>query len=114
MSDFSGQTRHIKAVRKPHECDQCGRQIDVGSSARYAFGIWEGCPSSFYVHPECGDAAREYAKLNDLWDEEWPWFQHMDDSEYDHHAWLLAHHPLVAERLNIPNPGSLSPLLIDG
>jgi hypothetical protein len=99
MSTLSN--RQIKAVRKVHVCEQCNRKIDVGSPAQYQFGIWEGEPFGTYVHPECHAAAHAYAELNDLWFEDYPWFQFMDNSEHDHHAWLLENHPVVADRLNI-------------
>lgn len=104
MSDFSGKTRDIKSVRKPHVCEQCERTIQAGDPAKYHFGIWEGYPYSVYTHPECNKAAFEYATLNDLWGEEWPWFKRMDDSECGHHAWLIANHPIVAERLGLDLP----------
>ena len=99
MSDFSGNTREVKAVRKSHECEQCGKKIEAGSPAKYAFGIWQGYAYSTYTHPECNAAAREYADINDAWGEEYPWFQHMDDT--DHHSWLLEKHPVVAARLGV-------------
>lgn len=92
-------SKHIKSVRKPHFCEQCGKTIAIGEPAKYSFGIWDGYPFSAYVHPECNAAAREYAELNDLWFEDFPWFQYMDDSEHGHHAWLLEKHPVVAARL---------------
>ena len=94
-------SKDIKAVRKAHCCEQCNTTITVGEPAKYSFGIWEGEPFSVYVHPECAAAAREYAELNDLWFEEYPWFQHMDNSEHGHNAWLLEKHPVVAGRLKI-------------
>lgn len=94
-------SKDIKAVRKPHCCEQCNRMITVGEPAKYRFGIWEGEPFGTYTHPECDAAAHEYATMNDLWFEEYPWFQFMDDSEHGHHSWLLGKHPIVAARLNI-------------
>jgi hypothetical protein len=94
-------SKDIKAVRKAHCCEQCNTMIAVGEPARYQFGIWEGEPFSIYMHVECRAAANEYAELNDLWFEEYPCFQFMDDSEHDHHAWLLEKHPVVAARLKI-------------
>lgn len=100
MSEFHG-VRDIKATRKAHVCEQCNTYIDVGSPARYSAGKWDGEFYTTHTHVECHAAALEYARLNDLWGEEWPWFQHMEDSEYEHHAWLLEHHPIVATRLSI-------------
>lgn len=97
-------SKDIKAVRKPHCCEQCNKMIAVGEPAEYNFGIWEGEPFGTYTHIECNAAANEYAELNDLWFEEYPWFQFMDDSEHGHHAWLLEKHPVVAARLNVKPP----------
>lgn len=94
-------SKRIQAVRKAHCCEQCNTSIAVGEPAEYAFGIWEGYAFSSYTHPECHVAAQAYATLNDLWFEEYPWFQHMDNSECDHHAWLLENHPVVAARLRV-------------
>lgn len=101
MTNFSASSRDIKAVRKTHFCDQCGKKIEPGDPARYAFGVWEGAAYSVYTHPECSKAAHEYANLNDLWEDEYPWFLHMDDPEFGHHAWLLENHPVVAARLGV-------------
>lgn len=96
--------RVIRATSKRHACVQCGEMIEAGSPAHYAFGVYEDGPYSIYVHIECHNAAHDYATLNDMWGEEWPFFQHMEDSEFEHHGWLLENHPVVAERLNITNP----------
>lgn len=100
MSDFHS-SREIKKTRKQYVCEQCNRVIDVGSPAHYGFGRYEGDTYSTHTHAECHAAACHYAKLNDAYGEEWPWFQHMENGEFDHHAWLLDHHPVVADRLNI-------------
>lgn len=100
MSEFNG-IRDIKATRKAHVCEQCCKDIEAGSSAHYNAGKWDGEFYATYTHVECHAAALEFAKLNDLWGEEWPWFQHMEDSEFEHHSWLLEHHPIVADRLGI-------------
>lgn len=94
-------SKNIKAVRKPHCCEQCNKTIAIGEPAKYNFGIWEGEPFGTYQHVECAAAAHEYATINDLWFEEYPWFQFMDDSEHDHHAWLIEKHPVVAARLGV-------------
>ncbi len=101
-------SKAIKAVRKPHCCEQCNTMIQAGEPAHYDFGIWDGYAFSTWVHPECRAAAHEYATLNDLWFEDYPWFQHMDDSEHEHHGWLLEKHPVVAQRLRIPSKAKQS------
>lgn len=102
MSDDFQQSQHIRSTRKIHVCEQCGRYIEVGFPASYLFGKCDGCTYSTYQHIECDAAARAYAELNDLWGEEYPWFQHMDDT--DHYDWLAQNHPVVAARLNISAP----------
>lgn len=99
MTDLYSE-RQIKATRKAHLCEQCGRQIEAGSPAYYAFGVYYGDTYSQHEHVECRMAARAYAELNDCWEEDYPWFQHMD-RDIDWTGWLLEHHPVVAERLNI-------------
>lgn len=99
MSEFNS-TRTVKAVRKVHECEQCGRNINVGDPATYSVGRWEGDIYSFYSHPECAAAAHAYATEFVLWGEDYPWFQHME-LEWEDKEWLLDNHPKVAERLNI-------------
>lgn len=94
-------TRSVKAVRQPAFCYQCNKMIEVGSPAEYVFGKYEGDLYSLYIHPECDAAARDYAKLNGLWGEEFPFFPEMEDSEWGHHGWLLDNHPVVASRLGI-------------
>lgn len=100
MSDVHSK-RCIKAIRKAQHCYQCDRRMEVGEPAEYAFGGYKGDVYSSYAHPECDKAAHEFAELNDMWGEEFPYFPEMDDSEYDHHGWLLEHHPIVAERLHV-------------
>lgn len=101
MSDFSS-TRSVKATRKDNICEQCGRKIEAGSAAMYAFGNWDGYTYSHYTHMECHDASVAYAKEFDLWGEEWPWFRDMENSDFEHHGWLRENYPVVADRLNIP------------
>ncbi|MGN7734417.1 hypothetical protein [Ensifer sp. 22564] len=100
MTDFHSE-RAIKSTRKQHRCEQCGRAIEGASPAHYAFGIYEGDTYSTHTHVECHAAARGYAELTGSWGEDYPWFQHMD-RDIDWTGWLLEHHPIVAERLNIP------------
>jgi hypothetical protein len=100
MTDFHS-SRTIKATRRNHSCDQCGKTIFQGCPAEYGSGKYDGNIYSVYTHVECHAAAVEYAKINGLYGEDWPWFQHMEDSEHEHHAWLLEKHPIVADRLNI-------------
>ena len=100
FDDFHS-TKEIRRTRKVHICEQCGRPISFGSAARAAAGKYDGNFYSIHMHIECDDAAREFAKLNDLWGEDWPWFRDMENSEFEHHAWLRVNHPIVADRLGV-------------
>ncbi|MBB3453941.1 hypothetical protein FHT86_002197 [Rhizobium sp. BK313] len=94
-------SRTVKAIRKPHECEQCGRQIDVGSPAEYGAGKYDGYFYARYQHIECRAAGMAYAEATGLWGEDFTWFQHADsDQRDDIGEWLLEHHPIVAERIN--------------
>lgn len=50
-------------TRKAHRCTWCGEQINVGASAQYRTGVWDGDFFSEYYHPECYDAM---ARSDDL------------------------------------------------
>lgn len=100
MSDLHF-SRQIKAVRVKQRCEQCGTTILPGEPAHYAFGKYANETYSYYCHQECRLAGRAFAELNGLWGEDYPWFQHMEDGEFAHHAWLLENHPIVAERMGI-------------
>ncbi len=103
-TDFHS-TKDIRRTRKVHVCEQCNRPISFGSAAKYAAGKYEGDFYSMHMHVECHDAAQAFADLNGLWGEDFPWFQHMEDDEYDHRAWLLEHYPIVAARLGFKREG---------
>ncbi|QRM44010.1 hypothetical protein [Rhizobium sp. BG4] len=91
--------RTIKSTRKPHRCEQCNTMIDAGSPAHYGAGKFDGYFYSHHCHVECHAAAYALAEETDCWAEDFPWFQHM--SETDHHEWLLTFYPIVADRLSI-------------
>lgn len=98
IDDFHSN-KTIKATRKVHECEQCGRKIDIGSPAIYGAGRFDGYFYTQHQHIECHAAGIAYAEETGLWGEEFTWFQH---SERDGFAdWLLENHPTVADRLNI-------------
>lgn len=99
MTDFS-VSKIIKATRKPHNCEQCGKAIDVGSTAHYAAGSYYRDFYRYHVHPECEAAGIAYAKMTGCWGEDFMWFQHQLE-ERDDKLWLLENHPVVAERLGL-------------
>ncbi len=53
------ESRIVK-TRKPHRCEWDGEVIEVGASAHYYSGIFEGDFQSYWMHPECWDAFLEY------------------------------------------------------
>lgn len=101
MSDDFHISKVMKRTIEPHECEQCGTIIPPGSATLYSTGRYEGEFYSHHQHLECHEAAHAFATLNDLWNEEYPWFQHMERAEFDLDPWLLENHPVVAERLGI-------------
>jgi len=99
VTDFNF-TKVIKATRKPHQCEQCGTTIKVGSTAHHVVGSYYRDFYSYRVHPECEAAGIAYAKMTGCWGEDFMWFQHCLE-ERDDKLWLLEHHPIVAERLGL-------------
>lgn len=97
----------IKATRKRHTCDTCRKIIEIGSPAMSWAGIHDGEFQSGIRHLECRAAEIEF---NDLLDyragDDWT---PLSDIECDMHDWLFADHPLVAERMGIPQPHHSTP-----
>lgn len=103
MSDFHSE-RTIKATRKKHECEQCGKAIEVGAPAYHHSGVYYGDFYCSYQHVECQAAGNAYAEMTGCWGEDYMWFQH-GLSERDDELWLLENHPIVAGRLGLePEP----------
>ncbi|WP_293857406.1 hypothetical protein [uncultured Alsobacter sp.] len=100
MGDSSFTTRSVKAARKPHVCEQCGKGIAIGDPYRRVSGVWEGDFYTQALHGECLDAGNLYALEHGLAADEWPWFAQMN-LEREDRTWLLEHFPIVAERLGI-------------
>lgn len=99
MGDFHNH-RTIKATRKRHVCEQCGKWIEAGSPAEYETGSYFGEFYSGHQHVECRAAGIAYAEMSGCWGEDFMWFQHQLEDP-DDKAWLLEHHPVVAERLGL-------------
>jgi len=99
MSDFHVESV-VAAARKQHSCEQCGQPVEVGSPYRRGAGSYDGEMYSHATHIECHEAAQALARLSGAWDEDYPWFRHMDMDREDR-EWLLKEHPVVAERLGI-------------
>lgn len=59
--DYDPPTVHsAKTVtaRKEHRCEECSRTIRVGERYLYAFGVWDGYPSSTYTCSHCHEIQR--------------------------------------------------------
>jgi hypothetical protein len=98
MSDFWTEST-VKAVRKPHRCEDCRKLIEVGSPASHTAGVYDGDFFSNYSHVECRAAALDYHCVADLTSDEWPWLHELD--EVEDWKWLIAEHPIVAERMGL-------------
>lgn len=90
--------RTVKAVRKPAQCDACGKRIQIGEPAIRWAGMGEGMFMTAAYHPECREAEVALNKLHGTYYDDW---MGLADIEYDDHRWLLAEHPVVAERKDI-------------
>lgn len=108
--EFLGE-RLIRAVRKPHPCEACGKVIPARLPATYATTIQDGNFFTWYSHPECRDAETDWNKQRGPWgrpfscseDYYWLW-QAMEDEPIER-AWLVANHPIAAGRLRISIEG---------
>lgn len=92
---------HVKATRKPHVCEYCGRDIPVGSSALYEHGIYEGEAFARYCCQQCepyiGDfwiyiEYESYDILGDFW--EWVYVFHVP-------------HPTLTVEIDCPSCGTV-------
>lgn len=98
--------RRVKATRKAGRCEACRTDMPAGSAGARWAGLVNGDFESVLYHPECRAAEIE---LNDLLDyrsgdEWWP----LQEIDHESHAWLIAEHPIVAERMKIARPASAS------
>ena len=97
MSFYSEQP--IKAIRKARACDGCGSALIVGEPALKCSGNHDGFWSGAYHH-ECREAECALNKLHDIWGGD-DWMSLCSDMEWDDYPWLIAEHPVVAERMKI-------------
>ena len=86
----------VKAVRKNHFCEGCGKYVLIGEPAIRWTGIGEDGFASVIYHPECREAevymnreinSFEWCPLNSHEEDDWPW--------------LMDKFPAVAARFNI-------------
>ena len=88
----------VKAVRKKHHCDACGKSIEVGHSAIRWAGMTDGDFGSAVFHPDCRAAEIELnQEAGGNADE---WYALRDESPKDL-VWLWRDYPAVAGRLNV-------------
>lgn len=98
---FATET-NVKAVRKRHRCDGCGKRIEIGSPAVRWAGMTDGDFGAAIYHPDCRLAE---IKLNDLletqWGDEWAALSEIDEEDW---PWLIETFPAVAARMGIKPP----------
>ena len=92
----------VKAVRKVHRCDCCGKPIEMGQAAIRWSGMTDGDFGSAIMHPDCRAAEIAMNELKDyrLGDDWWP----LREIESDDHEWLAEEYPVVAARMDIELP----------
>jgi len=86
----------VKAVRKNHFCEGCGKYVLIGEPAIRWTGIGEDGFASAIYHPECREA-EVYMNREASSFEWWPLGNH----EEDDWPWLMEKFPAVAARFNI-------------
>lgn len=102
MSDFYS-IRTVKTSRKPHYCEQCGKQIPIGSSYVYGAGVFDGDFSAVHEHEDCR-AAWQYLHGNllesDFYDG-WPFLREVESDSMNEavRADIAEKFPAVAARL---------------
>ena len=57
--------RHVKACRKPHNCEWCGEIINIGEPAIRVAGVWDGDFGSYYLHHECYEPLQNECERGD-------------------------------------------------
>jgi hypothetical protein len=45
--------KRINSARKPHKCEECGRQINPGEPYESAFMIYDGCANTYPTCQHC-------------------------------------------------------------
>ena len=102
MGDFCS-IRTIKSARKNHYCEQCGKQIHIGSSYIYGAGVFDGDFSAVHEHEDCRAAWQYFHTelLNSDFYDDWTFLREAEtDSMNDAvRADIAEKFPAVAARL---------------
>lgn len=93
--------RQIKATRKPHSCEACAKQIEVGSPAQYWAGDCDGDFYSCYWHVECRTAEVAINEEYGAWGDEYSSIRSYLDDEPTYIGWLIEKYPIVADRMGL-------------
>ena len=105
MTEFIREQR-IKATRKPHRCEGCGKMIEAGQPAVAYAQKSEGELYSGHFHTDCRDAEVAWNHEADTWGEDWSplcSIRECDDAD-DWLAWLAEKFPAVHSRIeDTPN-----------
>lgn len=54
--------KFVKA-RKEYKCCECGKDISIGETYEYTFGVWEGVASSYHTCEKCADLKSSLSSL---------------------------------------------------
>ena len=88
----------VKAVRKQHRCDTCGKMIDVGARAVRWSGMTDGDFGSAIFHPDC--RAAEIELNREAGGDANEWYRLAEEAPRDL-TWLWKDYPGVAKRLGV-------------
>jgi hypothetical protein len=96
----------VKAVRKRHRCDGCGRNIDIGQPAKRWAGTTDGEFCTAIYHVDCREAECALNKLSDTYHpDEWQALREIDSEDW---PWLRDTFPAVAHRMGIGAPRAVA------
>jgi hypothetical protein len=87
--------RTIKALRKPRQCQACGRAMDIGESALYCSGSWDGDFWTGHYHAECRAAE---VVLNGQYGSGQEWYD-LSDFDSEDREFIRETHPTAFARL---------------
>ena len=103
----------VKAVRKRHRCEGCGKHIEIGEPAKRWAGMSDGDFVSVIYHPDFR-AAEE--RMNELagWRYGDDWYLLNDDLGREDWPWLIEEFPAVAARMGITSRAAVGSASLSG